>query len=169
MRVKKKQKRSKRAAERKSKTQQDGMTSKEQEAELLAQKQLAEQMCMQADAHFFGFAPNANKKEALRLYEESESYGNSKAMLALGLIYEKGLINENSEQGGITSMGALESASTEPDFMKAWDYYDQASDMEPYATFKLGQFMEKGLYEEGNYRVKPSFHFAFNFYRKAVQ
>lgn len=59
-------------------------------------------------------------------------------MLALGSIYEKGLINENSERGGITSMGALESASTEPDFMKAWDSYDQASDMEPYATFKLG-------------------------------
>ena len=144
------------------------MTSREHEAELLAQKQLADQMCMQADAHFFGFAPNANRKEALRLYEESESYGNSKAMLALGSIYEKGLINENSERGGITSMGALESASTEPDFMKAWDYYDQACDTEPYATFKLGQFMEKGLYEEGNYRGKPSFHFAFNFYRKAV-
>ena len=108
MRVKKKRKRSERAAKRKSKTQQDGMTSKEQEAELMAQKQLADQMCMQADAHFFGFAPNANRKEALRLYEESESYANSKAMLALGSIYEKGLINEKSERGGITSMGALE-------------------------------------------------------------
>ena len=38
MRKNKKRKRSERAAKRKSKTQQDGMTSKEQEADLMAQK-----------------------------------------------------------------------------------------------------------------------------------
>ena len=73
-------------------------------------------MNMCADAHFFGFAPNPNRKEARKLYEESESYGNSKAMLALGSIYEKGLIDDKSEKGGITCMGAKASASTEPDF-----------------------------------------------------
>ena len=46
MRLKKKRKRSERAAKRKNKTQQDGMSSREQEAELLAQKQLAHQMCL---------------------------------------------------------------------------------------------------------------------------
>ena len=64
-------------------------------------------MCMQADANFFGFLPNSSKKEALRLYEESESYANSKAMLALGSIHERGLINEKSEMGGMPNMGAL--------------------------------------------------------------
>ena len=93
---------------------------------------------MQADAHFYGFAPNSNKKEALRLYEESESYANSKAMLALGSIHEKGLINEKLERGGTISMGALQDSSTEPDYQKAFEFYDQASDTEPYALFKLG-------------------------------
>ena len=46
MRLKKKRKRSERDAKRKNKTQQDGMSSREQEAELLAQKQLAHQMCL---------------------------------------------------------------------------------------------------------------------------
>ena len=73
-------------------------------------------MCMQADANYFGFAPNANNREALRLYEESENYMNSKALLALGSIYEKGLINEKSERGGFTNMGAHEKMSGEPDF-----------------------------------------------------
>lgn len=125
-------------------------------------------MCMQADAHFFGFLPNSNKKEALRLYEESESYANTKAMLALGSVHERGLINEKTEKGGIPNMGALEQPVTEPDFQKAFEYYDQASDTEPYALFKLGQFMENGLYEEG-YRGKPNLAWAFAFYRKAAQ
>ena len=85
------------------------MSLKDQEADLIAQKKLADQMCMQADANFFGFAPNSNKKEALRLYEESEreNYTNFKAILALGSVYEKGLINEKLERGGIMNMGAL--------------------------------------------------------------
>ncbi len=65
-------------------------------------------MCMQADAIFFGFVPNSSKKEALRLYEESESYANSKAMLALGSVHERGLINDKSELCGLPSMGAVE-------------------------------------------------------------
>lgn len=125
---------------------------------------------MQADAHFFGFAPKASKKEAMRLYEESEGYS-SKAMLALGSINEKGLIGSNNrnEHGGVSSMGAIEKSVTEPDFAKAFDYYDLASDTEPYALFKLGQFMENGLYQEGGYLGKPSFAWAFKFYQKAVK
>ena len=42
MRKKQKRKRSERSIKRKSKTQQDGMTSKEQDADILAQKQLAD-------------------------------------------------------------------------------------------------------------------------------
>jgi len=71
---------------------------------------------MQADANFFGFAANSSTREALRLYEESESYLNSKALLALGSIHEKGLINEKSERGGITNVGAIERRSGEPDY-----------------------------------------------------
>ena len=170
MRKKNKKKRVDRQTKRsKSKTQQYGLTLKEQEAEYLAQKQLAEQICLNADAHFFGFAPNSNKKEALRMYEESECYGNSKAMLALASIYEKGLINEANERGGQATEGVIERPAREPDFQKAYEYYDQASDtgIEPYATFKLGQFMEEGLYD--GYRGKPSMSFAFQFYLKAVQ
>ena len=79
---------------------------------------------MQADAHFFGFAQMADKKEAIRLYEMSEMNSNSKAMLALGSIHEKGLVNEGLEKGGLVSMGALERPATEPDFQKAFQYYD---------------------------------------------
>ena len=38
---------------------------------------------------------------------------------------------------------------------------------EPYATLKLGQFMEEGLYD--GYRSKPNMAYAFAFYRKAAQ
>jgi len=71
---------------------------------------------MQADAHFFGLAPGSNKREAMRLYEESESYGNSKAMLALGSIHEKGLVNDRSERGGLISIGTLQKPASDPDF-----------------------------------------------------
>ena len=88
-------------------------------------QQLAEQMCMQADAHFFGFAPLADKREAMRLYEESsDACANTKAMLALGSIHEKGLVNERRERGGAASMGATEKPASEPDFQKAFEYYD---------------------------------------------
>ena len=116
MRKKNKRKRSEKMQKRKAKTNKLGMTLNEQEAEMLAQRQLADQMCMQADAHFFGFVPNGNKREALRLYEESESYSNSKALLALGSIHEKGLVNERTERGGILNMGAKEQSSAEPDY-----------------------------------------------------
>ena len=43
----------------------------------------------------------------MRLYEESE-YANSKAMLALGSIHEKGLINESIDRGGVTGISAAE-------------------------------------------------------------
>ena len=79
---------------------------------------------MQADANFFGFAPNASRRQAMRLYEESESYGNSKAMLALGRIHERGLVDEHSKCGGAVRTGALELAVAEPDFSKAFEYYD---------------------------------------------
>lgn len=78
---------------------------------------------MQADAHFFGFAPLADKREAMRLYEES-SDACAKAMLALGRIHEKGLVNERLERGGAASMGAKERPATEPDYPKAYEYYD---------------------------------------------
>ena len=45
-------------------------------------------------------------------------------MLALGSIHEKGLINTTSVSGGITNMGALQTASADPDFQKAFEYYD---------------------------------------------
>ena len=122
-------------------------------------------MCMQADAQFFGLIGSRNKKEAVQLYEESESYGNSKATLALGSIHEKGLVSQKSDNGGIINMGAIERQSNEPDFMKAFEQYDYASNTEPYAIFKVGEFMEKGLYEEG---YQPYFTEAFKLYRKAA-
>ena len=89
-------------------------------------------------------------------------------MLAIGSIYEKGLVNENAERGGYQSLGAVERSCTDPDTSKAFEYYDNAAEAEPYALFKLGQFMEQGLYEEG-YRGKPNKTFAFAFYKKAIQ
>ena len=119
---------------------------------------------MQADAMFFGLIGNQDKKEALKLYEESESYGNSKATLAIGSIYEKGLINEKLENGGIINMGAIERSSAEPDFMKAFDQYDYASNFEPYAILKSGEFLERGLLD-----LQPFYTEAFKLYRKAAQ
>ena len=42
------------------------------------------------------------------MVEESESYSNSKALLALGSIHEKGLVSEKSERGGTVQVGAME-------------------------------------------------------------
>ena len=75
-------------------------------------------------------------------------------MLALGSIYEKGLVNVNSERGGCQTFGAIEKNCTEPDTSKAFEQYDNAAESEPYALYKLGQFMEQGLYEE--FRGKPN-------------
>ena len=59
-------------------------------------------------------------------------------MLAMGTIYEKGLVNEHSERGGCESLGAIEKKCTEANTSKAYDYYDMASEVEPYALYKLG-------------------------------
>ena len=47
-------------------------------------------------------------------------------------------------------MGAIERISTQPDYMKAFEQYEYATNVEPYALYKVGEFMEKGhLYEDG--------------------
>ena len=89
-------------------------------------------------------------------------------MLAMGTIYEKGLVNDTVEKGGCQSLGAIEKSCTEPNTAKAYDYYDTAAEEEPYALYKLGQFMEQGLFEEG-YRGKPNTQFAYAFYKKAIE
>ena len=63
---------------------------------------------------FYGFGSEPNKEVSIYLYEESAGLGCSKAMLALASIYE------------------------ETDPTKSYEYYDLASDSEPYALFKLG-------------------------------
>lgn len=90
-------------------------------------------------------------------------------MLALGTLYEKGLVDESVQKGGMISYKVTQNAICEADTAKAFEYYDQASDTEPYALYKLGEFMEKGLYEDKSYRRKPSTAFALAFYRKASQ
>ena len=42
-----------------------------------------------------------------------------------------------------------------------------AEDNEPYGLYKLGHFMETGLYEEG-FRGQKNTGFAFGFYKKAT-
>ena len=136
----------------------------------MLQKKRGDDLCLQADSLFFGFNKEnlPNRSAALRLYEESEQLGVSKASLAIGSIYEKGLVNPIEDRGGMQSLGAVEKNCAEPDTSKAFEYYDNAANEEPYALFKLGQFMEQGLYEEG-YRGKPNKTFAFAFYKKAIQ
>ncbi len=99
---------------------------------------------MKADSMFFGIGQKADKQASIPLYEESAQNGSSKALLALAAIYEP------------------------TDSTKAFFYYDKAAENEPYALFKLGQFMENGLYEEG-FRGKPNAGFAFAYYKKATQ
>lgn len=78
------------------------------------------------------------------MYEESAKNDCTRAMLALATIYEP------------------------TDTKSAFKYYDQAAVSEPYALFKLGEFMEKGLYEEA-FRSKPNTALALGFYKKAIQ
>jgi TPR repeat protein len=99
---------------------------------------------MKADSMLFGIGQKADKQASIPLYEESAQNGSSKALLALAAIYEP------------------------TDSTKAFFYYDKAAENEPYALFKLGQFMENGLYEEG-FRGKPNAGFAFAYYKKATQ
>lgn len=71
----------------------------------------------------------------------------SKAMLALGSIYEKGIADETQ---AAVMMGALQRKSVQENSSKAFEYYDRAAEQDqPFALFKLGQFMEQGKYEEG--------------------
>ena len=110
----------------------------------MLQKKRGEDLCLQADSAFFGFNKEnqPNRLAALRLYEESEKLECTKALLAMGSIYEKGLVNEQAERGGCQSLGAIEKNCTEPDTSKAFEYYDNVAESEPYALYKLGQFME---------------------------
>jgi len=64
-------------------------------------------------------------------------------------------------------MLALAALYEPEDTSLAFQYYDQAAVSEPYALFKLGEFMEKGLYDEG-FRSKPNSAFALGFYRRAT-
>jgi len=64
-------------------------------------------------------------------------------------------------------MLALAAIYEPEDTSLAFSYYDQAAVSEPYALFKLGEFMEKGLYDEG-FRSKPNSAFALGFYRRAT-
>ena len=52
-------------------------------------------------------------------------------------------------------MLALAALYEPDDTSQAFQYYDQAAVSEPYALFKLGEFMENGLYDEG-FRSKPN-------------
>lgn len=49
----------------------------------------------------------------------------------------------------------------------AFQFYDKAANSEPYALFKLGEFMENGLYDDG-FRSKPNTKFAHAFYKRAI-
>lgn len=106
------------------------------------QKLKGESLCLEADKLFFGLGKKKDKNAAIELYKESAENDCTKAMLALAAIYEP------------------------TDTSLAFQYYDQAATSEPYALFKLGEFMEKGLYDEG-YRSKPNSTFALAFYKRA--
>lgn len=73
-----------------------------------------------------------------------------KAMLALASIHEKGLDDESQ----ICTMGAIQKRRGCENSAKAFEFYDKAAESEPYALFKLGQFMEQGKYEEGYRGIK---------------
>lgn len=98
-----------------------------------------------ADKLYFGIGGSKNREEAVKLYEESAEQGCTKAMLALAAMYE---------EKGETAV--------------AFENYDLAAQSEPYAMFKLGEFMEKGLYNK-EFRSKPSSVFALGLYKRAIQ
>ena len=75
-----------------------------------------------------------------------------KAMLALGSSYEKGLADEN--QCTLVTLGVVQKKQVQDNSTKAFEFYDKAAEYEPYALFKLGQFMETGRYEEGYKGIK---------------
>lgn len=61
----------------------------------------------------------------MQLYEESQFMDCSKAMLALGSIYEKGIADET--QATVT-MGAVQRKSVQENSSKAFEYYDRAAE-----------------------------------------
>jgi TPR repeat protein len=73
-------------------------------------------------------------------------------MLALGSIYEKGLADEKTCDQ--LTIGAIQRKQVPENTTKAFEFYDKAAEFEPYALFKLGQFMETGKYEEGYKGIK---------------
>ena len=89
-------------------------------------------------------------------------------MLALGQIFEKGLVNENMQNGGIYSMGAVGKSCSEANNEKAFQYYDLAGETQAYALYKLGEFMENGMYGHG-YRGKAKPELAFAFYKASCR
>ena len=92
---------------------------------------------------YFGIGTVQDKEQAVQLYKEAAESDSTKAMLALAALHEPS------------------------DTSQALWYYDHAAEHEPYALYKLGEFMESGLYG-GNFRSKPSLAFALGFYKKAT-
>ena len=87
-------------------------------------------MCFEADTLFFQLKTKQNDKEiealdleqkVISIYEESVQLGNTKAMMALGSIYEQGSLK-----------------SCKLDLLKAYHFFDMASMKEPYALYWLG-------------------------------
>ena len=86
--------------------------------------QQAESNCFEADCILFGFSNQENIEYAISLYQKSAELGNSKAMMALGRIYEQGI-------GGAK------------DYEKACHFYHLAADKnEPYALVWMGKQWE---------------------------
>lgn len=102
------------------------LNQREEENKQHKQSIQAQNLCYEADYIFFGFkkAEGDTLERAIQLYEESAHLGDSKAMMALGRIYENGL-------------------GTKPDFQKAYVYYDLAAAInEPFALYWLGRACE---------------------------
>lgn len=56
------------------------------------QQDKANRYCFNADCKFFGIGDEEeNINEAIKLYEKSAALNNTKAMMALGRIYEQGI------------------------------------------------------------------------------
>ena len=101
---------------------------KQQEEDQMKKSKQAENFCFQADCILFGFSKVETVESAISLYQKSVELGNSKAMMALGRIYERGI-------GGI-----------KVDLDKAFSFYDAAAnENEAYAIFWIGKQWEVSL------------------------
>lgn len=89
----------------------------------------------------------------------------SKAMLALGSIYEKGLADDTNT--GFPTLGTTQRKAVAENTQKAFENYDRAAEFEPYALMKLGSFMEQGKYEEG-YKGVKNLQYAYGFFYRAT-